>query len=144
MTPWTVAHQAPLSMGLSRQGYWSGLPVPSPGDFSIPGIEPRCPALKADALLSEPPREWGEGRLLSLSPSPVGSETDPGRQCLSWTDVGHPADAQELRAIWKAFTYLVARSEILTGQAYFVSKREISFSTILMFIENIKMKQPLV
>ena len=54
-TPWTVAHQAPLSMGFSRQEYWSGLPFPSPGDLPDPGIEPRSPALQADALTSEPP-----------------------------------------------------------------------------------------
>ena len=53
-TPWTVAHQAPLSMGFSRQEYWSGLPFPSPGDLPNPGIEPRSPALQADALPSEP------------------------------------------------------------------------------------------
>ena len=54
-TPWTVAHQAPLSMGFSRQEYWSGLPFPSPGDLPHPGIEPRSPTLQADALTSEPP-----------------------------------------------------------------------------------------
>ena len=42
-------------MGFSRQEYWSGLPFPSPGDLSDPGIEPRSPALQADALTSEPP-----------------------------------------------------------------------------------------
>ena len=47
-TPWTVAHQAPLSMGFSRQEYWSGLPFPSPGDLPDPGIEPRSPVLQAD------------------------------------------------------------------------------------------------
>ena len=41
VTPWTVAHQAPLSMGFSRQEYWSGLPCPPPGDLSDPGIEPQ-------------------------------------------------------------------------------------------------------
>ena len=54
-TPWTVAHQAPSSMGFSRQEYWSGLPFPSPGDLPNSGIEPRSPALQADALTSEPP-----------------------------------------------------------------------------------------
>ena len=54
-TPWTVACQAPLSMGFSRQGYWSGLPFPSPSDLPNPGIEPGSPALQADSLLSEPP-----------------------------------------------------------------------------------------
>ena len=55
VTPWTVAHQAPLSMGLSRQEYWSGLPFPSPGDLPEPGIKPWSPALQADSLLMEPP-----------------------------------------------------------------------------------------
>ena len=49
-TPWTVACQAHLSMGFSRQEYWSGLPFPSPWDLPNPGIEPRSPALKADSL----------------------------------------------------------------------------------------------
>ena len=53
--PWTVAHQAPPSMGFSRQKYWSGLPFLSPGDLPDPGIEPESPALQADALTSEPP-----------------------------------------------------------------------------------------
>ena len=52
-TLWTVTHQAPLSMELSRQEYWSGLPFPSPGDLPDPGINPRSPALQADALTSE-------------------------------------------------------------------------------------------
>ena len=47
-TPWTVACQAPLSMGFSRQEHWSGLPFPSPGDLPNPGIEPGSPALQAD------------------------------------------------------------------------------------------------
>ena len=50
-----VAHQAPLSMEFSRQEYWSGLPVSSPGDLPSPGIEPRSSTLQADALPSEPP-----------------------------------------------------------------------------------------
>ena len=50
-TPWTVARQAPPSMGFSRQEYWSGLP---PGDLPNPGIEPRSPALQADSLSLEP------------------------------------------------------------------------------------------
>ena len=52
-TPWTTAHQAPLSMRFSRQEYWSGLPFPSPGDLPNPGIEPGSPTLQADALTSE-------------------------------------------------------------------------------------------
>ena len=55
VTPWTVAHQAPPSMGFSRQEYWSGLPFPSPGDLPDAGIEPRSAAFQADTLTSEPP-----------------------------------------------------------------------------------------
>ena len=61
-TPWAVggrmgphAHQAPLSMGFSKQEYWNGLPFPSPWDLPDPGIELRSPTLQADALTSEPP-----------------------------------------------------------------------------------------
>ena len=53
-TLWTVAYQAPLSMGFSSLEYWSGLPFPSPGDLPNPGIEPKSPKLQADALTSEP------------------------------------------------------------------------------------------
>ena len=48
--PPCVAHQAPLSMGFSRQEYWSGLPFPSPGDLLDPGVEPGSPALQAGSL----------------------------------------------------------------------------------------------
>ena len=54
-TPWTAAYQSLPSMGFSRQGYWSGLPFPSPGDLPDSGIEPRSLALQADTLPSEPP-----------------------------------------------------------------------------------------
>ena len=52
-----VVHQAPLSMGFSRQEHWSGLPFPSPGNLPDPGIEPRSPALQADSL---PTELWGK------------------------------------------------------------------------------------
>ena len=54
-TPWTVAYQAPLSMGLCRQEYWSELPFPSAEDLPDLGTEPGSPTLWADALTSEPP-----------------------------------------------------------------------------------------
>ena len=57
MTPWTVALQAPLSMGFPRQEYWSGLPFPSPGDLPNPGIVPASfasSALQVDSLPAEP------------------------------------------------------------------------------------------
>ena len=56
-TPWTVACQAPLSVGFSKQEYWSGLPFPSPGDVPDPGIEPGSPALQANSL---PTELWGK------------------------------------------------------------------------------------
>ena len=54
-TPWTVAFQALMSMGFSRQEYWSELPFPSPGDLPHPGFEPGSRALQADSLPTEPP-----------------------------------------------------------------------------------------
>ena len=51
VTPWTVAYQAPLSMGFSRQGYWSGVLFPSPGHLPNPGIEPRSPTLQTDSTI---------------------------------------------------------------------------------------------
>ena len=64
MTPWTATYQAPPSMGFSRQEYWSGVPLPSPGDLPDPGIEPRSPTLQTDTLPSEPQR-----KLWALDPS---------------------------------------------------------------------------
>ena len=55
VTPWTVACQAPLSMGFSRQEYWSELPCPSPRDLPDPGIEPKSPALTDGFFTTEPP-----------------------------------------------------------------------------------------
>ena len=55
--PWTVAHQAPLTLKFLSQEYWSGLPFPSPGYLPNPGMEPRPPALQEDSLLSEAPRK---------------------------------------------------------------------------------------
>ena len=49
-TPWTIAHQVPLTKGFSRQEYWSGLPFPSPGDLSDPGIKLESPAWQVDPL----------------------------------------------------------------------------------------------
>ena len=54
VTPWTVAHLVPLSMGSSRQEYWNGLPFLPVGDLPDPGSEPVSPALQADSLPTEP------------------------------------------------------------------------------------------
>ena len=53
--PWTVAYQAPPSMEFSRQEDWNGLPFPSPVNLPNPGIKPGSPALRANALPTEPP-----------------------------------------------------------------------------------------
>ena len=55
MTTWTVVGQAPVSMGFPRQGYWSELPFPSPGDLPNPDIKPGSPVLQEDSLLPESP-----------------------------------------------------------------------------------------
>ena len=55
VTLWAIAHQAPLSMGFSRQEYWTGLSCPPQGDLSNSGIEPRSPLLQVDSLPTEPP-----------------------------------------------------------------------------------------
>ena len=55
VTPWTVDHQAPLSMGFPRQEYWSGLPFPSPGNLPDPRTEPTSPALAGRFFTTEPP-----------------------------------------------------------------------------------------
>ena len=72
--PWTVAHQAPRSMGFSRQEYWSGLPFPPPGDLPDPGIEPRSPRLQPDALTSAPPGKPLNTRMQSLRKPPIETQ----------------------------------------------------------------------
>ena len=63
-TPWTVACQAPLSMGFSRQEYWNGLPVPSPGDLLNPGIKPRTPTLASRFFTTKLPDQYSRNRCL--------------------------------------------------------------------------------
>ena len=58
VTPWTVAHQAPLSRESPKQEYWSGLPFPSPGDLPDPGIKPTSPALAGWFFITEPPGKF--------------------------------------------------------------------------------------
>ena len=78
-TPWTAAHQAPLSMGFSRQEYWSGLPFPSPGDLPNPGNERSSPALQADSVPTEP---LGPGKI-SVTGNSFCLRTPPRALC-SW------------------------------------------------------------
>ena len=63
---WTVACQAPLSVGFFRQEYWSGLPFPSPGDLHDPGVEPQSLALAGEFFTTEPP-----GKLYPHPPPPT-------------------------------------------------------------------------
>ena len=77
-TLWTVACQAPLSMGFSRQEYWSGLPSPPPGDLPNPVIEPTSPTLQADSLPSEPPGK------------PAPPHSPPRLQPFKWVAPGNP------------------------------------------------------
>ena len=72
-TPWTAAHQGPLSMGFSRQEYWSVLSFPSPGYLLGPRIKPGSSALQADSFLSEPPANPNH----SASAEPCLSPCDP-------------------------------------------------------------------
>ena len=81
-TPWTVAYQAPPSMGFSRQEYWSGLPFPSPGDLPNPRIEPESPALQADALPSEPPGK--DPMYVLLHSMPLTLQQATTNPCLQW------------------------------------------------------------
>ena len=75
VTPWTVTHQTPLSMGFSRQEYWSGLPFPTAGYLPNPGIKPVCPVSADDFFTTAPPgkpnnvQQWSihTGRIGSLS-----------------------------------------------------------------------------
>ena len=85
-----VAHQASLSMGFSRQEYWSALPCHSPGDLPNLGIEPRSPTLQVDSLPSEPPGKLMNTKVRRLSllqgiPSP-GDLPNPGIElgCPAW------------------------------------------------------------
>ena len=94
-TPWTVAHQAPLSMGFSRQEYWSELPFPSLGDLPDPGIKPRSPALQADALTSEPPGQVPKGYL-----------TQPWKICWRVDRVSQRNDVYFWSEVWIDFLKL--------------------------------------
>ena len=73
VTPWTVAHQASLSMGFPRQEYWSGLSFPPLGDFPDPGIEPTSPALVGRFFITEPPGKpfHATNNLLKSCPSKI-------------------------------------------------------------------------
>ena len=90
--PWIVAHQAPLSMGFSRQEHWRRLPFPSPRDLPHPGIKPRSPALQADSLPSEPPEKqswWETLACYKYYENGDPSSVFPDLTCINWgiTDI---------------------------------------------------------
>ena len=91
VTSWTVAHQVSLSMGFSRQEYWSGLPLPSPGYLPDPRIEPKSPALQADSLLLE-----------SLGKPPALADTSANSDLVSWRFSDQPwRDCWAGHSIWR-------------------------------------------
>ena len=107
-TPWTGAHQAPLSMEFSRQEYWSGVPFPFPGDLSDAGIEPRSPVLQADSLQSNQ-----EGK-------PMSCNTFPNETCVGRTQVTSILDSSTFSAIVHASsTFIYVCMYIITRAAVF-------------------------
>ena len=105
--PWTVAHQAPLSMVFPRQEYWSGLPFPSPGNFPNLGIEPRSATLQADSLLSEPPGslyEWAQSN--PMNPIKAEDFLWLGSENRSWrrNQRGSKCEKDSSQGCWKGPT----------------------------------------
>ena len=121
-TLWTIAYQAPPSMGFSREEYQSGLPFPSPGDPPNPGIEPRFPTLQADALPSELPglplcsagkestfnvRDLGSIPGLRISPG-EGKGYPTHSSILAWR-IPWTAQFMGLQRVWLSLTYSVKK-----------------------------------
>ena len=95
VTPWTVAHQAPLSREFSRQEYWRGLPCPTPGDLPNSGIEPGSTTLQAVPLLSEPPGKSMLLTLLIILEACLEEEIfqpSPSYRFTHWADEGGPLE----------------------------------------------------
>jgi len=130
VTLWTVAHQAPLSMGFSRQEYWSGLPFLSLGDLSDPGIEPTPPALQVDSLL------------LSHQGSPIPSINLPQRsfslptQNSAWLLVGHDGASCPCflyychRKLASCLSVFCASQQVLCVKSWIVASPHLQMSPI--------------
>ena len=136
-----IAHQAPLSMGFSRQEYWSGLLFPSLGDLPDPGIDPGSPALQEDSLLTElrtphinrdflggsavtnPSANAGDTRDIGSIP---GSGRSPGEENgnpLQYSCLGNPID----REAWQATVHGVPRvghNSVLNNNSYSTSLKK--------------------
>ena len=125
-TPWTVACQAPLSMGFSRQEYWNGLPYPYPGNLSNPGIECESPELQANSLSSEPPgKPQGDKNPFPFGCLPLGNSesflpkwemTFYITSTVKWKRKWQPtpvllSGTSHDRRAWKATVYGVAQSQ---------------------------------
>ena len=125
VTPWPVACQAPPSMGFSRQEYWSGLLLPSPGDLPDPGMEPKSPALQANTLPPEP-----SGKLSSipgLGRSPGEGKPNPlfwHGKSMDYSPVGHK-ELDTNKRLWFSLFCLSGSSDV-------TMKR---FSTINAFLD---------
>ena len=104
VTPWTVARQAPLSMGFPRQKYCSGLPFPSPGDPSDPGMEPTSPASQAGSLPPAPPgTKWQRQLTIWLATGLVTSRTtdaEPERGAVSSSQVQTFTNVPRITQSW--------------------------------------------
>ena len=118
-TPWTVVCQTPPSMGFSRQEYYSGLPFPSPGDLPNPGIEPRSPALWADAFTLWAIRE-------------VQKNTPNVRINAGWHSVSMTSHNREWWALWK----IGEHRSCLKGQPPLYSQTSGSCETLLLLSVN--------
>ena len=90
-TPWTVAPQAPLSMGFSRQEHWTGLPFPTPGDLPDSGIEPKSPPVAGGFSTAHP-----LGKTLVLPQVQLIPTSGPPLR--SWTEPGGPQSTKALRS----------------------------------------------
>ena len=102
-TPWTVAYEAPLSMGFSRQEYWSGFPFPSLGDLPNPGIESGSPALEADALPSEPPGKSYRDDHVKTLPEALGGPLAIRKIPAALTDCGFLAPPlRTFKPLWSS------------------------------------------
>ena len=136
-TPWTVAHQAPLSLGFSQQEYWSGLPCPPPGDLHNPGTElmpPASPALQADFLYWEawevslehfilvltdtpmPPAAGSGGRRVQAAHTSSPSTIKPGgygREALLFHHLKAGAEYPPQEDSCNTFSYLAVRGQLL-------------------------------
>ena len=113
-TSWTIACQAPLSMGFPREEYWSGLPLPLAGDLPVPGIEPSSPvspALQADSLPPCHQESTPHQILLHFSVVPVTAFTGLSRKLSSRTHLRLKTEISPPNGNWECLRVYVIRRE---------------------------------